>query len=210
MPEIVEHHERAVRDVAVETMGGGRRDQAVTAAPYNECRLRHLGDPMSLRGVLSLLFPLPPTLDERVTIALAFGDLPGADDHLICDPARVAEDVTQTLLDEAARKRVPHHPVMHGQASKIKREGLRYRGHGVALRINQNEILHKGRMLHGRTPGDTAAERITAHDAPFDAQMVQHGNDQPHVFIEAVSPVGRWAGKSESPEVEANDAPSVF
>ena len=81
----------------------GRRDQAVTAAPYNECRLRHLGDPMSLRGVLSLLFPLPPTLDERVTIALAFGDLPGADDHLICDLARVAEDVTQTLLDEPAR-----------------------------------------------------------------------------------------------------------
>src|SRR5690242_12954496 len=198
MPEIVEHHERAVCDVAVETMGGGRRDQAVTAAPYNECRLRHFGDPMSLGCVPGLLFPLPPALDERVTIALAFSELLGADDHLVCDLARVAEDVTQTLLDEPARKRVPHHPVVHGQARKIKREGLRYRARGVALRINQNELFHAGRVLHSRAPGDTSAEGIASHDAPFDSQMVQHGNDQAYVFIETVPSVGRWAGKPES------------
>src|SRR5260370_23317628 len=103
--EILEHHERAAGDLAVEAFGILGRDQPVAAAPEDQRRQLQLRDPLGQDAGA----PLSRARKQRPAVARALGQLDRAVDLLLRDLARIAVDVAKALLDQAARQDVLQH-----------------------------------------------------------------------------------------------------
>lgn len=99
MAEIVKDYHSAAGNIVVESIRGIGRNQAVSASPDNEGRQFQLRNAVGETG-----WTPSPTLDDRPAISFAPGELTRANHQLQCNFARIAIDITQTLLHEAPGK----------------------------------------------------------------------------------------------------------
>ncbi len=89
MPQLFEDDQAAARDIGLEALGIGRRNQAIAPTPENQRRLPHLTDQL-LTGPRRRLLE---TRYQGLTITGPEGQLVIALDQLVGDPCRIAIDV---------------------------------------------------------------------------------------------------------------------
>src|SRR5215475_4615173 len=137
--EIIKDHQHAAGYIAVEALRIVRWNQAVARTPDDQGGQLQLGNPPCEAAVLTL----PESIDEGAAVTFTLVDGNGAIHHLGGHAARVAEDIAQALLDEAAGQRVHQQQVNHWQLGETKSDRHRLRMARVAARVDQDKLLHR-------------------------------------------------------------------
>ena len=203
MPQLFEDDQAAARDIGLEALGIGRRNQAIAPAPENQRRLPHLAD----QGLAVARRCLLEALHQSLTITSPQGQLVIALDQLVGDPSRIAVDVLHTALDHPARQQPGHQRRQSRHLSQTKADRHRAGLPRIAGGIYQNQPADARRPGHGQLPGQLPAETVAGHHHWRHLQAVEQRIEKRRVVGDAVVTIGERPGQAETRQVDA-DHPS--